>query len=275
MGHDIETTIRRGGLIAAHRGSRSLAPENTLAGARMALASGARMWEIDVRMSRDGELILIHDADLKRTTDAQSRFPDRSPWLVEDFTLEELNSLDSGLWFGKADPFGQIAAGKLSPLESAKYSGEQVVTLEKAILFTMSNDWLLNIEIKDLSGRRGHDSIVEKVVKLVDSLSAIDMVLISSFNHHYLARIRKLEKNIRTGVLVDSIQPDPARLMLELDAFTFNPGLRAFWPWQIRKVKQKGFGVLVWVINNPWLARACFAIGVDGIFTDFPQRFQQ
>ncbi len=270
---DIVSTVRNRRLIAAHRGARSLAPENTLAAARLALGAGARMWEADVRMSRDEELILLHDPDLKQTSDAQSRFPDRSPWLVDDFTLDELKSLDFGSWFGKADPFGQVAAGKISPSELAAYSGEPVVTLEEAILFTIRNDWLLNIEIKDLSGLPGHESIVEKVVNMVRSLGAAEKVLISSFNHYYLARIAKLNKNIKTGVLVNNFQSDPAKLMLELHAFTFNPALRAFWPQQIRRLKQKGFGSLVWVLNNPWLARACFAMGADGIFTDFPQRF--
>jgi len=74
---------------------------------------------------------------------------------------------------------------------------------------------------------------------------------------------------------LNSFQADPVGLMLELDAFTFNPGLRAFWPRQIRGLKQKGFGVLVWAVNNPWLAEAFFAMGADGIFTDFPQRFSR
>ena len=275
MSRDIVNAVRNRRLIAAHRGARSLAPENTLAAARVALEAGARMWEIDLRMSRDGELVVLHDPDLKRTSDAQGKFPDRSPWLVDDFTLGELKSLDFGSWFAKADPFGQTAAGEISPSEAAKYSGQPAVTLEEAILFTIHNDCLLNVELKDLSGRPGHESIVEKVCSLVRSLEAAEKVLISSFNHHYLKLIRRLDKNIRTGVLVNSFQADPVGLMLELDAFTFNPGLRAFWPRQIRGLKQKGFGVLVWAVNNPWLAEAFFAMGADGIFTDFPQRFSR
>jgi glycerophosphoryl diester phosphodiesterase len=273
MNQDIVTAVRSRKLIAAHRGARSIAPENTLAAARLGLAAGARMWEIDVRMSREGQLVLIHDPDLVRISDVQSKFPDRGPWLVDHFTLHELKALDFGSWFRKADPFKQIAAGKISPLELAGYSGEPVVTLEEAILFTVRNDWLLNIEIKDLSGLPGHESIAEKVVNLVRSLDAVGKVLVSSFSHRYLARIAKLDRNIKTGALVNTFQADPAKLMTELGAFTFNPAVRAFRPRQIRQLKQKGFGVLVWVVNNPWPARACFAMGADGIFTDFPQRF--
>ncbi len=155
MSQDIENAVRNRRLITAHRGARSLAPENTLAAARAALAAGAHMWEIDLRMSRDEELVLVHDPDLKRTTDAESKFPGRGPWLVDDFTLGELKSLDFGSWFAKADPFGQIAAGEISTSQLAKYTGEAAVTLEEAILFTIRNDWLLNVEIKDSPGRPG------------------------------------------------------------------------------------------------------------------------
>ena len=273
MSQDIVNAIRKRRLIAAHRGARSLAPENTLAAARLALAAGARMWEIDVRMSRDGEIVLIHDPNLERTSDAPGKFPGRSPRLVRDFTFDELKTLDFGSWFRESDPFGQIAAGKISPIDLAAYSGEPVVTLEEAILFTIRNDWLLNIEIKDLSGSPGHEAIVEQVVILVRSMGAVENVLVSSFNHDYLARIRRLDRDMSTGVLVNSFQSDPVTLMLDLNAVTYNPGWRAVRPRQIRRLKQKGFGVLVWVLNKPWLAQALFAMGADGIFTDFPQRF--
>jgi glycerophosphoryl diester phosphodiesterase len=273
MSEDIVSAIRTRRLIAAHRGARSLAPENTLAAARVAFAAGAGMMEIDVRMSRDGELVLIHDADLERTSDAPVKFPDRNPWLVHDFTLDELRTLDFGSWFNDTDPFGQIAAGKIPLSKLAKYPGEPVVTLEEAILFAIRNDWLLNIEIKDLSGSPGHESIVEKVAILVRSLGAVEKVLVSSFNHRYLSFIRKFDGEIKTGVLADSSQFDPVELMLDLDAFTYNPGLRSVRPWQIRRLKQKGFAVLVWVLNKPWFAEALFSMGADGIFTDFPQRF--
>ncbi len=273
MGKDIINAIFKNRTITAHRGARALAPENSLEAAKKALEAGAWMWETDVRLSLDGELVLIHDPTLKRTSNVAQIFPGRDPFDVHDFTLAELKLLDFGSWFKKVDPFGQIAAGKVSSSDLLTYSGRPVVTLEEAILFTIRNDWLLNIEIKDLSGQKGHNSIVEKILHLVLSLEATRRVLISSFNHHYLRRIKDLDKNVRTGVLVDSPQSNPLKLMEDLEAFTFNPGLRAIRPWQIRALKQKGFGVLVWVVNNPRLAEALFLMGVNGIFTDFPQRF--
>jgi glycerophosphoryl diester phosphodiesterase len=123
-------------LVIAHRGARSLAPENTLAAAIAAWRLGADGWELDVRMTKDGELILMHDETLSRTTNAPSLFPNRSPWLVSDFTLEEIKMLDAGSWFVDQDPYGTIAVGEVSPEEAAKFRGEKVPTLKEALALT-------------------------------------------------------------------------------------------------------------------------------------------
>ncbi|MGC8493791.1 MAG: glycerophosphodiester phosphodiesterase [Syntrophobacteraceae bacterium] len=273
MTRNIFDAVTNGRLIAAHRGARSLAPENTLAAARAGLAAGAGMWEIDIRLSRDGEPVLAHDESLEKTSDVQAVFPERTPWLVDEFTLQELKTLDCGSWFEKTDPFGQVGAGRVSGRELQRYGGERIVTLEEALRFTVENDWLVNIEIKDLTGRPGHEATVEKVVSAVHREGAAERVLVSSFHHPYLAQVRSLDAKMPTGVLTDRYHPEPAALIAELGALTFHPSPGAFRPMQARRLKKEGFGVLVWVVNNPYFARALFAMGVNGIFTDFPQRF--
>lgn len=104
-------------LNIAHRGARSLAPENTMLAARKAFEIGASGWELDVAMTSDHELVVIHDDTLERTSDAAQVFPDRDPWSVVDFSMAELRRLDFGAWFVRTDPFGQIAAGMISPAE--------------------------------------------------------------------------------------------------------------------------------------------------------------
>ena len=86
-------------LNIAHRGARSLAPENTLAAARMARHAGADMWELDVAVSADGALFVMHDDSLQRTTNAAQRFPDRAPWTFSGFTLAELEAEGLGPFF--------------------------------------------------------------------------------------------------------------------------------------------------------------------------------
>jgi glycerophosphoryl diester phosphodiesterase len=100
-----------GVLCIAHRGAASLAPENTLAAAHKALALGAGMWELDVSVTADGELVVLHGDSLARTTNVQAFFPQRSPWQISTFTLAEVRKLDAGSWFVDIDPFGTIAGG--------------------------------------------------------------------------------------------------------------------------------------------------------------------
>ncbi len=272
MAEEILSALRKGSMIVAHRGARSVAPENTLAAARKALSCGARMWELDVRLSRDGHPVVVHDPTLDRTSDAPSRFAGRKPWGVHEFSLGELLSLDFGSWFIRDDPFGQIAKGAVSDSELCLYRGERVLTLEEALVFTVQNDWLVNVEIKDLTGLPGDETIASKVAALIVSLGAREKVLVSSFNHGYLAEIRKLDENITTGALVSSPPADPVQLMRSVGAAAYHPALRSLRPGHIRRLKKEGFMVLVWVVNSASIACGLLRNGVDGIFTDFAQK---
>ena len=106
-------------LNIAHRGARSLVPENTLAAARKGLAIGADLWELDVAMSADGVPFVVHDDTLARTSNVKAVYPDRSPWTNHLFTWAEIQQLDFGSWFVTTDPFKQIAAGNVSQAEQA------------------------------------------------------------------------------------------------------------------------------------------------------------
>ena len=191
-------------LNIAHRGARSLAPENTLAAARKALEIGADLWELDVAVTADGELVVLHDDTLERTSNAQQVFPDRRPWAAYTFTLAELRTLDFGSWFNEKDPFKQIAAGAVTAEMQQSYVGEPIPTLREALIFTRDNHWRVNVEIKDATGTPGDRDVVEKVVALIDELEMVDRVLISSFNHEYLRRVKKANASITTAALVES-----------------------------------------------------------------------
>lgn len=255
----------------AHRGARSLAPENTLAAARKALEAGANMWELDVGMSADGQLVVIHDATLERTSNARSIYPERSPWLVHDFTLEELLRLDFGGWFGEQDPFGQIAAGRISADTLKGYRGEKLPTLREAIEFTVANDWLVNIEIKDLSGTAGDSVVVEQVVALVAELGAVERVIVSSFSEDYLRRAKLADRRIVTGWLVAAPQARVVETLRRLGARNYHPRIGALEMADVPSLQAQGFQVLVWGENDVEAMKALIAAGADGIFTDFPQ----
>ena len=137
-------------LNIAHRGARSLAPENTLAAAEKGLEIGADLWETDVTVTADGKLILFHDLSLGRTTDVETLFPDRSPWIVSTFKLDEILQLNPGARFIETDPFEQIAEGVVSPGDLVDLICVRVPTLREALVFTQDTHWRVNLELKPI-----------------------------------------------------------------------------------------------------------------------------
>jgi glycerophosphoryl diester phosphodiesterase len=258
-------------MVIAHRGARSLAPENTLAAGEKALALGADGWELDVAMSADGVLFLLHDDTLERTTNAAQVFPDRGPWAFHQFTMDELRQLDFGSWFVESDPFQQGAEGNISPADLEAFRGLPPTTLEEALRFTKENRWWVNVEIKDASGTPADAVIVPKVVELIEALEMEEQVLISSFNWEYLHQVRAINSTIATGVLTNRVVVDPLREMRTLDAQAYHPGRNVTHAQQVQALLAEGYDVNVWTVNDPAEMQALIEMGVTGIITDFPQ----
>jgi glycerophosphoryl diester phosphodiesterase len=258
-------------LNIAHRGARSLVPENTLAAARKGLAIGADLWELDVAMSADGVPFVVHDDTLARTSNVKAVYPDRSPWTNHLFTWAEIQQLDFGSWFVTTDPFKQIAAGNVSQAEQASYRGEKAPSLREALAFTRDNHWRVNVEIKDLTAAPGDATVVEKVVALIDELGMADRVIISSFNHSYVVRAKQANPKIAVAALVERADPDPVALLKRLNAQAYNPRNGQISPAEIGKVRDAGYDVYVWTVNDEATMKQLIAARVSGIFTDFPQ----
>jgi len=267
-------TLKGRFLNIAHRGARSLAPENTLSAGLKALQAGADLWELDVAMTADGVPIVIHDQSLNRTSNAREVFPSRRPWRVHEFSLAEIRSLDCGSWFMEDDPFGQIAAGVVSEKELQRYGSERIPTLREALEFTLANDWRVNVEIKDLRGTPGDHEIVEKVMGLIEGLEMGTRVLLSSFNPSYLRQVKVRNAAIATGVLVDRRPFNPVRLVQDLEASAYHPRFSALQTMDIPLFHQRGIAVLVWTVNEEATMCSLIEKGASGIFTDFPQRLR-
>jgi len=258
-------------IVIAHRGNRAIAPENTLLAAQKAFDAGADMWELDVAMTYDGELVVIHDDTLTRTSNAAEVYPNMMPWGVRQFTLQELKKLDFGTWFIKEDPFGTIKNGRVSLDDQEKMKNLQIPTLEEALTFTKKNHWRVNVEIKDLSRTPGDDVVVEKVLALIEKLDMVHDVILSSFKHEYLSRSKQINPQITTAVLVDQQVDDPIALTKEYNAQAFNPGIKTIGNLsQIRLLRDAGIDVYVWTVNDEPTIRKLIEAKVSGIFTDDP-----
>lgn len=264
-------------LIYAHRGARSLAPENTLAAARMAAQLGAQGWEFDVRLTKDGELILIHDDTLARTTNAKNVFPDRAPWKVTDFAFAEIRTLDAGSWFVESDPFGTLRSGELTQEQAAGYRGERIPTLREALVLSLALGLLVNIEIKAAQSNSIltvlDEIAVRKTVDLVRELRLIDQVLISSFNPGVVRRVKELAPEIKTALLAGTTPRNVAWLARELGVDAINPDYHLFSDEELCALHAQGLEIYVWTVNEiPELERFLHNTCVTGIITDWPQR---
>ena len=268
----LEESLTMNVMNIAHRGARSLAPENTLLAAEKGLSLGADLWELDVAVTQDGELVVLHDDTLERTSNAVTVFPGRISYAVWTFTLAELRQVDFGGWFVEKDPFGQIKAGAVSAAEQASFKGAPIPTLREALEFTREHNWRVNIEIKDATNTPGDAFVVEKVVELVKVTDMVDRVIISSFNHEYIKRVKVAEPDLVTAALVDRAVADAVALLEETGAQAYNPGLKDVDEATVRAVREAGYDVLVWTVNEEEDMRRLVEWGVSGIFTDFPQR---
>ena len=260
-------------LIAAHRGARSLAPENTLLAAETAHSQGADLWELDLRSTVDNELVVLHDADLTRTTNATSVFPGRAPWRTETFSLADLKSLDCGSWFLEADPFGRIGAGEVSQGILRACPGQRIPTLALALELTRELDWALNLELKGPSWvGSGSRELIRKVVDPVRRMELRDRVLVSSFHHPALALVRALEPRLATGLLIREPAAEPGELLARQGAQTLHLSARSHPPRAVARLQRQGLPVMVWTVNDPALMEAYAQAGAWAICTDFPQR---
>jgi glycerophosphoryl diester phosphodiesterase len=230
--------------IYGHRGLNDSAPENSMAAFDKAIQEGADGIEFDVQLSKDGEVVVIHDFTVNRTTDGQGAVSEKS--LAE---LKALNLLDD------------------------KGRTLKVPTL-KEIFEAYQENVLLNIELKNPS--RFTNDICEKVVQLVDEFELQDRVLISSFDHRLLKRVSDLNPNIRLGVLMYSYLLNPIDYIENLGfvPHSIHPATEFVDEDFIALLRNHGHKVYVYTVNDPDDMAYLSQIGVDGIITDRPSQMQ-
>ena len=254
--------------IIAHRGARSLAPENTLVAARKAHAIGADLWETDAAVSADAQLFLMHDDAMTRTTDVAARFPDRVPAPFSTYTLAEIRSLDAGSWFERDDPFGQVAAGAVSSGDLVAYMGEKVPTLREAFELTLELDWNLNLELKAQPKPNDGFDVVGAVLALAEDVGiGPDHLRFSSARHAWLKAVKQRRPDFEVQAILGLFPEDPIDFG---DPFfdTFNPRITRV------SVEQLARGIKLdpYTVNEPEEIARLAGSGISGLITDFPQR---
>lgn len=259
----------------AHRGARSVAPENTLMAGRKAREIGADLWEVDVAVTRDEVLILFHDPTLERTTNVMDCFPQRRKDSFTTFTFHEIRQLDAGTWFVTTDPFGQIGAGAVPEADLAECRAQKVPSLEEILVFTRDAGFGVNLELKDLPGPMSSFPLPGRVLAMVRELGlGPEQVIFSSFNHDWLRQLMHAAPEYRIQALIGD--PEDRTLEWGDERFAvYNPRYTLIEDGKIRALARKNIGVNLWTVNEEKDMKRFIAAGAQGIITDFPQRLKR
>jgi len=178
--------------IMAHRGASHLAPENTLIAGQLTSEMGAIGWEVDVSISYDGVLFLMHDNNLKRTTDVKDIFPDRKDDDATMFNMSELQRLDAGSWFSDDDPYNTIADEFVDLQTAENYRGEKIPTLDEVL--NLSRDYNLYIDIDSKKPHSDHPYYYQYDDILVNQLyeSGLNEKIMTSLSSNLTVNMTKV-----------------------------------------------------------------------------------
>jgi glycerophosphoryl diester phosphodiesterase len=228
-------------LLIGHRGYPAWFPENTRASFEGAMQAGCDMIELDVTLSRDRKVVVIHDDTLDRTTDGSG--------LVLAQTFEELKRLDAGSWF------------------APRFSAERIPELSEVMELTAGR-CMLNIEIKQSAFEAGYpiDAIEHQVVTLVRASGAMDRVIISSFDKRILERIAAMDAPPAIAYISDhGVDERVLDMLLAMKAFSWHPSFKVLTRDQVDMLHTAGLKVFPWTINTRAEAEKVLALGVDGL----------
>lgn len=228
--------------IWAHRGASFYAPENTLPAFALAAQMGADGVELDVHLSRDGELAVAHDFTVDRCSSGTGR--------IADMTMAELRELD----------FSNRKSG---------YRATRIPTLGEVYALILTTDMAVNVEIK--SGEIVYGGIEEKLVALAKEMGAEDRVYYSSFNHYHLTRLRELNPNARTAPLYSAALCEPWKYAKGIGAQAIHP-LHSTLDIAGYMEAANAAGILVnpWTVDDPERIGHLAGMGVNAIITNKP-----
>ena len=230
--------------IFAHRGASGYAPENTLSAIKKAIEMKADGIEIDIQLTKDGKIVVIHDWKVDRTTTGRG--------FVYELDFDYIRSLDAGQWYTK------------------DFIGEVVPTLEE-VLDILPNDMMLNIEIKDTA--RKHSNIEEKMLEVLKKYpEKFDNIIVSSFHHDKIKRLQELEPKLKLALLTDSefIEIEKYLSTNGLKSYSYHPEINLISKEDVEILHKNGVKVFVWTVNKEEDLAYLVKLGVDGVITNYP-----
>lgn len=232
--------------IIGHRGAAGHAPENTTAAFKKAAVLGVRWIEFDVRLTRDGQPIVFHDETLERTTNGRGN--------ISDLDWDDIQQLDAGRWYAQT------------------YSGERILTLQKAITVLQSLELGANIEIKSTPGREvesGHSIVAELQKHWPKSLPP---PLISSFQRDCIFAAKEEASNVARALIVGSVPPDWEDVMSAMECEGLHCRHDRLNEQQAKQIIESGYSLRCYTVNENQRAQSLYVWGVESVFSDYPDR---
>lgn len=230
--------------IFAHRGSAGTHPENTMSAFIEAERVGSDGLEFDAQMTKDGEIVVIHDERVDRTTDGHG-------W-VKDFTLKELKQLDAGSHVSK------------------RFRSEKIPTLKELLDWVQGKGLRLNIELK--TGLIPYPDLERRVIRMIQSYGLKDRVILSSFNHDSIKRIIAIDPAIETAILFMEGLFEPWKYAKSIGAAGLHCYRKAAVPEMIAGAKKAGVAIRPFTVNDRREIKSFIKAGCTGVFTDFPRK---
>ena len=232
--------------VIAHRGVSGKAPENTLAAfSRACETPGIDMIELDVRLSKDDQVLVLHDRTVQRTSTGNGA--------ARHYSVAEIGEFDAGSWF---DP---------------TFSKERIPTLEKVLAVVDKRRWM-NIELKsDFFFPEQSGLLEHKVLETVRNLGYRDQVLFSSFNHRMVGTIKRLDPDAKTGVSYNIYRDYgrmPSKLARRVGADVFVCAKHELTQRMLHDAQHSGVAVYVYTLNSTAVVGKMIEMGVDGILSD-------
>lgn len=230
----------------AHRGFSGAAPENTLAAFKKAMEVGSDMIELDVHLSKDGQVVVIHDDTLKRTTSGNGK--------VADFSLQELKQLDAGKWF------------------SSRFFGERIPTLKEALELTRGKI-PIHIELKEGDlGRYTITDLADRSLEEVEKAGLLDQALFGSFNLSAVDRIREKHPRLPVALIYNKAWDHPQDATGGRPIPVLSSSGKVLNQANASKARRQGMKVFVWTLDKEEHMEQFLNMGVDGIITNHPDK---
>ncbi len=228
--------------VVGHRGAMGHAPENTMASFRKGAELGAPLLELDIHLSADGRLVVIHDDTVDRTTDGTGS--------VGDLTAERIGRLDAGSWHGP------------------EFAGERVPMLDEVLDWARGRVGLV-IELK--LGPVWYPGIEEVLVSTLRQHQATAEVLVISFDHVAVQRVKQLDPAVKTAIMYGGRPLDPVGMARAAGADAVRPGHHTLTAEDVVACQTAGLAVIPWTVNDEASMRRVVSLGVDGMSSNYPE----